>query len=542
MSLKYSNSGGAQLSTSWTLKCTDLPQFDALQAAAEEFEDGKLHLRNLCSDSARVAGLVATHVSSSTPSRKMILDYSRQRITGEVAELLYDLADAMSLTDRIKGMRHGSNVNATENRPVLHHLLRVPVDIGRPSPAMQSSTAQHTSTASAGQPPAPNKRTGGNKPTPPLLSNKKPETVQRQTSNRNKSIASAEVSTSRILKDIFQVRDKIQTFATQVHHAQIVGATGRPFKHFVVIASSAFPQGLSGIATALKLGDSPAQAMSQGRSLHFVTNVDPVCVTDCTRKLHADETMVIILSKTFTEPDVLLNARTLRHWLSRQMRIGESEVNQHHLVAVSCNPTRCSQFGIPKDRVFRLMEWIVPRFATCSAIGLLPLSLVFGWDVCARLLQGCHDMDDHFFHAPLRDNIPVILGLLGFWNSTFLGYPCRAVLPYSEALRRFPEFVQQVDMESNGKRVALDGTCLLHKSAEINFGGAGTSCQSHFIQLLHQGRVVPADFIGFMESSHDVDLPDEPVSNHDELMSNFFAQPDALAYGKTLLDCTLWQR
>ena len=146
------------------------------------------------------------------------------------------------------------------------------------------------------------------------------------------------------------------------------------------------------------------------------------------------------------------------------------------------------------------------------------------------------------FHAPLRDNIPVILGLLGFWNSTFLGYPCRAVLPYSEALRRFPEFVQQVDMESNGKRVALDGTCLLHKSAEINFGGAGTSCQSHFIQLLHQGRVVPADFIGFMESSHDVDLPDEPVSNHDELMSNFFAQPDALAYGKTLLDCTLWQR
>ena len=145
-------------------------------------------------------------------------------------------------------------------------------------------------------------------------------------------------------------------------------------------------------------------------------------------------------------------------------------------------------------------------------------------------------MDEHFFHAPLRDNIPVILGLLLVWNSTFLGYSCRAVLPYSQALRDFPPLLQKIDMESNAKRVALDGTPLLHYSGQVVFGDCGTVSQSTFFQLLHQGRVVPTDFIGFMEPQRPVDLPGEAVSNHDELMANFFAQPDALAYGKTLVD------
>lgn len=143
-------------------------------------------------------------------------------------------------------------------------------------------------------------------------------------------------------------------------------------------------------------------------------------------------------------------------------------------------------------------------------------------------------MDEHFFYAPLRDNIPVILGLIGIWNSTFLGYETRALLPYSQALKRFPAHIQQVDMESNGKRVSLDGTPLDHSTGEINFGEPGTNGQHSFYQLMHQGRVVPADFIGFMESQNPVELKGESISNHDELMSNYFAQPDALAYGKTL--------
>jgi glucose-6-phosphate isomerase len=154
----------------------------------------------------------------------------------------------------------------------------------------------------------------------------------------------------------------------------------------------------------------------------------------------------------------------------------------------------------------------------------------------SQFLEGAHNIDKHFFTAPLRDNIPIILGLLGVWNSTFLGYETRAILPYAQALKRLPAHIQQVDMESNGKRVALDGTPILHRTGEINFGEPGTSGQHSFYQLMHQGRVVPADFIGFMESQHSVEIDEMPVSNHDELMSNFFAQPDALAYGKTLND------
>merc|ERR1712127_507938 len=169
-------------------------------------------------------------------------------------------------------------------------------------------------------------------------------------------------------------------------------------------------------------------------------------------------------------------------------------------------------------------------------VGVVPLSLQYSYDVMSSFLDGAHDMDQHFFEAPLRENIPVILGLLGVWNSTFMGYGTRALLPYSQALKRLPAHIQQVDMESNGKRVAMDGTPLPFASGEINFGEPGTNGQHSFYQLMHQGRIVPADFIGFMESQTPVSLEGETVSNHDELMSNFFAQPDALAYGKTLND------
>ena len=151
-------------------------------------------------------------------------------------------------------------------------------------------------------------------------------------------------------------------------------------------------------------------------------------------------------------------------------------------------------------------------------------------------LNGAHNIDEHFFEAPLRENIPVLLGLIGVWNSTFMGYSTRALLPYSQALKRFPAHIQQVDMESNGKRVAVDGTPLPFQAGEVDFGEPGTNGQHSFYQLMHQGRVVPADFIGFMEAQTPVELAGEDVSNHDELMSNFFAQPDALAYGKSLND------
>jgi glucose-6-phosphate isomerase len=234
--------------------------------------------------------------------------------------------------------------------------------------------------------------------------------------------------------------------------------------------------------------------------------------------------------------ETMLNARTVRKWLVDSIKGSEKDIVSRHMVAVSCNIPKCQEFGISDKRIFSFWDFVGGRFSVCSAVGLLPLSLHYSYEIMTEFLAGAHNIDEHFFKSPLRDNIPIILGLLGVWNSTFLGYETRALLPYAQALKRFPAHIQQVDMESNGKGVALDGTPILHRTGEVDFGEPGTSGQHSFYQLMHQGRVVPADFIGFMEPQHGTFLPGEPVSNHDELMANFFAQPDALAYGKTLND------
>jgi glucose-6-phosphate isomerase len=261
----------------------------------------------------------------------------------------------------------------------------------------------------------------------------------------------------------------------------------------------------------------------------------------CTRDWDPQETLIIIICKTFSAAETLLNARAVKEWLVAGFQENENELTEaaivtRHVIAISANVQQCVEFGVDESNIFPFGDWVSSRFSLCAAAGLIPLSLQYSYDVMCDLLRGAHDMDEHFFKAPLRDNVPILLGLLGIWNSTFLGYSTRALLPYSQALKRFPAFVQHLDMESNGKQVALDGSPLLHESGEITFGEAGTNGQNSFFQLLHQGRVVPADFIGFMEPQFEVDLASEAVSNHDELMSNFFAQPDALAYGKTLTD------
>jgi glucose-6-phosphate isomerase len=173
------------------------------------------------------------------------------------------------------------------------------------------------------------------------------------------------------------------------------------------------------------------------------------------------------------------------------------------------------------------------RYSVSSAVGVVPLALQFGFEAVERFLEGARDMDRHFLTAPLEQNLPILLGLLGVWNSSFLGFGTRALLPYSQALLKLAPHIQQVDMESNGKRVGLDGEALGFDAGEISFGEPGTNGQHSFYQLIHQGRVVPCDFVGFVRSQRPIALEGEAVSNHDELMANFFAQPDALAYGKT---------
>jgi glucose-6-phosphate isomerase len=479
----------------WTIKCTDVPQYDALEAAAALFRtDDKLHLRNLCNDSARCAGLTAVHITD-MGRRRLHLDYSRQQVTGEVMELLYDLADAVNFHARREAMRRGARINSTEDRAVLHHVLRMPkgYDYSIYGTPMNGNSHQYDSSA-------------GNA----------------------------------LLQKVHRVQDQIEQFTNQVRSGDIRGVTGKRLKHFVCIGIGGSQLGAEFVKEAFRADPRAAKA-AQGRTLKFLANVDPVDFYLTTRDLDPEETLVIVVSKTFTTAETMLNARTVRKWLVDSLKTTgrsptEAEITAKHIIAVSSNLEACKKFGIKAQNVFGFWDWVGGRFSVCSAVGLVPLSLQFSFEIMKDFLAGAHAVDEHFFNAPPRDNIPVILGLLGVWNSTFLGYGTRAILPYAQALKRFPAHIQQVDMESNGKRVALDGTPLLHESGEIMFGEPGTNGQHSFFQLLHQGRVVPADFIGFMESQQPVELLEEAVSNHDELMSNFFAQPDALAYGKTLVD------
>ena len=468
------------------VKCTDSPQWTALQAAAASFRsDDRLHLRHLCSDSSRCAGLVATHASpAGGADRRIVLDYSRQQVTGETMELLFDLADVTGLTAKRAAMRSGAKINATEGRAVLHPALRMPAgyDYARHNPA----------------------------------------------------------EGAKVLGEVHAVRAAVEAFVAKVRSGEHAGATGKPLKNYVCIGIGGSQLGPEFVAEALR-ADAAAAAAAEGRTLRFLANVDPVDFALCTRDLDPEETLLVVISKTFTTAETMLNARTARRWildgLAKAGVEDESAVISRHVCAVSTAIDKATAFGIDRANIFGFWEWVGGRFSVCSAVGLVPLSLCFSSGVLSAFLDGAHDMDEHFFDAPLRENIPVLLGLLGVWNSTFLGYSTRALLPYSQALKRLPAHIQQVDMESNGKRVALDGTALPFQSGEINFGEPGTNGQHSFYQLMHQGRVVPADFVGFCESQAPVDLGgEEPVANHDELMSNFFAQPDALAYGKTLQD------
>ena len=265
------------------------------------------------------------------------------------------------------------------------------------------------------------------------------------------------------------------------------------------------------VAQALRREASAAGAAS-GRTLRFLANVDPVDVGNALDGLDPARTLVIVVSKTFSTAETMLNARTVRDWLVRSLATGAdgaptaAAVVAAHMAAVSTDLRATGAFGIAADRVFGFWDWVGGRYSVCSAVGVLPLSLHYGPPVVRRFLDGAHAMDAHLLHAPLAHNLPVLLGLLGVWNATFLGYPSRALLPYAQALHRLPAHIQQVDMESNGKRVTVDGAPLPFAAGPVNFGEPGTNGQHSFYQLLHQGRAVPADFIGFCESQEPMQL------------------------------------
>ena len=353
------------MSAPWILKCTDVPQFDALQNTAAEFQvDDKLHLRNLCNDSSRCAGLTAVHMSEGF--RKIILDYSRQQVTGETMELLFDLADSIGFTERREAFRSGERINTTEDKAVLHHLLRMPKGY-----------------------------------------------------NFTGSVHSL---ADKILDDVHAVRDEVEAFTNKVRSGHHKGVTGKSLKQTVVVTCGGMHLGTEFVYEALAADEDAARA-AKGRGLHFLSNVDPVDTFLTTKALDPAETLVVVISKEFNSGEAL-NARSIRNWLLTNLTsegIQEQAVIETHMYAVTSMGSNFANVGIPKRNIFKIWEWVIGRYSVSSAAGLLPLSLQYSYEIMEQFLNGAHDMDEHFFNAPLRDNIPVLLGLLGVWNSTFMG-------------------------------------------------------------------------------------------------------------------------
>ncbi|XP_008783474.1 glucose-6-phosphate isomerase, cytosolic [Phoenix dactylifera] len=399
----------------------------------------------------------------------ILLDYSRQRVCQDTIEKLFKLAEAAHLKQKIDRMYGGEHINSTENRSVLHIALRAP---------------------------------------------------------RDKVICS---DGKNVVPDVWTVLDKIKDFSERVRSGSWVGATGKVLKDVVAIGIGGSFLGPLFVHTALQT-DPEAAESAKGRQLRFLANVDPIDVARNITGLNPETTLVVVVSKTFTTAETMLNARTLKEWI--QAALGPQAVAKH-MVAVSTNLPLVKEFGIDPANAFAFWDWVGGRYSVCSAVGVLPLSLQYGFPIVQKFLNGASSIDNHFYSTSFEKNMPVLLGLLSVWNVSFLGYPARAILPYSQALEKFAPHIQQVSMESNGKGVSIDGIPLPFEAGEIDFGEPGTNGQHSFYQLIHQGRVIPCDFIGVVKSQQPIYLKGEAVSNHDELMSNFFAQPDALAYGKT---------
>ena len=322
-----------------------------------------------------------------------------------------------------------------------------------------------------------------------------------------------------VVAEVHAVLDRMAAFADAVRTGQWLGHTGKRIRNVINIGIGGSDLGPVMAYEALRY------YCQRDLVVRFVSNVDPTDLIEATRDLDAAETLFIVCSKTFTTQETLINAHAAREWCIRQL--GEEKAVAKHFVAVSTNSVGVDNFGIAQASVFGFWDWVGGRYSMDSAIGLSTM-VAIGPAHFRAMLAGCHAMDEHFRRAPLDQNLPALHGLLAIWNNNFLGASTQAVLPYDQYLKRFPAYLQQLVMESNGKHVTLHGTRVEIDTAPILWGEPGTNGQHSFYQLIHQGtRLVPCDFIGFCQGLN------SRQSQHDVLMSNLFAQTEALAFGKT---------
>ena len=405
---------------------------------------------------------------------KLHVDLSKNLITSETVELLLKLAEEVKLEQAREAMFSGEHINVTENRAVLHTALRRPEGY-----------------------------------TPAL-------TVDGQD----------------VDADVHAVLKKIYAFAERVRNGEWTGVTGKRIETVVNIGIGGSDLGPVMVYEALK------PYADAGITARFISNIDPTDVAEKVSDLDPETTLFIVASKTFGTLETLTNARVAREWLISSLREAgaldgkdASEAVAKHFVAVSTALDKVAAFGIDPENAFGFWDWVGGRYSVDSAIGT-SLAIVLGPKVFAEFLAGFHAMDEHFRTAPLAQNVPVLMGLLNIWNVNFLGAETHAVLPYDQYLHRFPAYLQQLTMESNGKSVRADGSFVNYATGEVFWGEPGTNGQHAFYQLIHQGtRLIPADFLAFANPVHPTKDGEQDV--HELFLANFFAQSQALAFGKT---------
>jgi glucose-6-phosphate isomerase len=431
---------------------TQRPAWKALAVHHKEVQ--KLHLRKLFADDPKRGERLTVEAAG------LYLDYSKNCITDQTLELLFQLAKESGLRARMDAMFSGEKINITENRAVLHVALRAPKG------------------------------------------------------------ATIVVDGKNVVPEVHAVLDKMADFSDRVRGGDWKGHTGKRIKSVINIGIGGSDLGPVMAYEALK------HYSERNLTFRFVSNVDGTDFVEATRDLEAAETLFIVSSKTFTTLETMTNAQSARDWLLKELG-GDRKAVAKHFVAVSTNSEQVSAFGIDTVNMFGFWNWVGGRYSMDSAIGLSTM-LAVGPDNFRALLKGFHEMDEHFRTTPFEKNLPVLMGLLSVWNNDFLGAQTVAVLPYEQYLKRFPAYLQQLTMESNGKHVTLAGKQVNYQTGPVYWGEPGTNGQHSFYQLIHQGtRLIPCDFIAFGRALTPLER------HHDILLANVFAQAEALAFGKT---------
>ncbi len=336
------------------------------------------------------------------------------------------------------------------------------------------------------------------------------------TALRAKESAVINVNGVNVVPEVYEVKNKIKTFTNEITSGVKTGYTGKAFTDVVNIGIGGSDLGPAMVVEALKF-------YKNDLDVHFVSNVDGDHVQEVIKKLNPETTLFVIVSKTFTTQETLSNSETIKKWF---LQSANQEDIAKHFVAVSTNLQKVTEFGINPDNVFPMWDWVGGRFSLWSAVGL-SISLAVGFDNFDALLDGANEMDEHFKTADFDKNIPVVLALLSVWYNNFFGAESEALIPYTQYLQKLAPYLQQGTMESNGKSVGRDGKAVDYQTGTIIWGEPGTNAQHAFFQLIHQGtKLIPTDFIGYVQPLYGDN------NHHDKLMSNFFAQTEALLNGK----------